>query len=146
MGDFTPVDCDLAKGISIREPPIKFGICPSIAPLSLQQCLQFPTMVLYFTTTLFRSNIWDASKTQERNMIRINPKRRFHVSNRLALVGALTLALTFFTGMDGMQDDAYSAMNESSIASTEMTSETNDSDTADRRKRFSISRLLFGHG
>ena len=76
-------------------------------------------------------------------MIRIKPARRFRVSNRLALVGALTLALTLFTGVN---DTREADMQSARLAAVELSSQDEVAGPDDRRKRFSISRLLFGHG
>ena len=76
-------------------------------------------------------------------MIRLKAKRRFRISNRLALVGALTLALTLFTGVNETgQSNSQPNLN----ASAESHSHDNAAAPAERSKRFSISRMLFGHG
>ena len=78
-------------------------------------------------------------------MIRIKPTRRFRVSNRLALVGALTLSLTLFTGIDGMQDETTANIADTNVT-LQAAQDNNEAEPAERRKRFSVSRLLFGHG
>jgi hypothetical protein len=108
--------------------------------------LLFWLVLLYFTTTLIRSNIWHAKSTQEKTMIRIRPKRRFHISNRLALVSALALSLTLFSGVDGLQNGTPEGASQAKAVETQPTEVNDGSDPAERRKQFSISRLLFGHG
>ncbi|MGA0266156.1 MAG: hypothetical protein ACO3KY_09750 [Lysobacterales bacterium] len=76
-------------------------------------------------------------------MIRLKAKRRFRISNRLALVGALTLALTLFTGAN---EPGQLDLQPNLSASTESHSHGNTAAAAERSKRFSISRMLFGHG
>jgi hypothetical protein len=78
-------------------------------------------------------------------MIRIKPTRRFKVSNRLAFVGAMALSLTLFTGVDGLNDAGSQGQNQAALAAQTQPHD-DSSDPAERRKRFSISRLLFGHG
>ena len=76
-------------------------------------------------------------------MIRLKAKRRFRISNRLALVGALTLALTLFTGVN---ETGQSNLQPNLNASAESHSHDTAAAPAERSKRFSISRMLFGHG
>ena len=79
-------------------------------------------------------------------MLRINPGKRLHVSNRLALAAALALALTLFTGMDGMQDPASAETVPPASLLAEANAADDSEDASRRTKRFSVSRLLFGHG
>lgn len=75
-------------------------------------------------------------------MIRMRPQRRLHVPNRLALIGALVLTITLFSGFNG------SGTHESEFAAggTATQDATEQTEQAKHKKRFSVSQLLFGHG
>jgi hypothetical protein len=102
------------------------------------------TVILHYNTIQIEH--LERVKTQDKTMIRIKPTRRIHVSNRLALAGALTLSLTLFTGMDGMHKAASESVNDTAVTAVQPNNDSKENDPAERSKRFSISRLLFGHG
>ncbi len=77
-------------------------------------------------------------------MIRIRPQKRITISNRVALIGAVVVCLTLLPitprEADLSGSTAVSAMVPAEAHKAEPI------DTVVREKRFSISRLLFGHG
>ena len=76
-------------------------------------------------------------------MIRLKATRRFHISNRLALVSALTLALTLYSGTN---EPMHSEFQSAASVNTDVTVAEAIAGPDEQHKRFSISRLLFGHG
>jgi hypothetical protein len=86
-------------------------------------------------------------KKLDRTMIRLIPKRRFHVSNRLAILAALILAVTSFTGIPGKgPNDQNSAANEVTTVSLQADKQANTGNSTTRKRKLNISVLLFGHG
>ena len=77
-------------------------------------------------------------------MIRLRFHHRTRVSNRLAILGALLLALTAFSGFDG--NDIRQDMLPELAGSGTAQAASEASDTAQQPRRSSISRLLFGFG
>lgn len=77
-------------------------------------------------------------------MIRITPQRRFHVSNRAALVAALVLAVTAFAGLydSGSFDGSFN--DQTAAADSQV--DNNSSASASSKHKLSISLLLFGRG
>ena len=77
-------------------------------------------------------------------MIRLRFHQRTRVSNRIAILGALLLALTVFSGFDG--NDIQQDMLPELAGSGSAQAASEAADTAERPRRSSISRLLFGFG
>jgi hypothetical protein len=77
-------------------------------------------------------------------MIRIRPQKRIRISNRLALVGAAVVCLSLLPTTP-RESDLSGSTDVSAMVRAE-TQKTEPIDTLVRKKRFSISRLLFGHG
>jgi hypothetical protein len=77
-------------------------------------------------------------------MIRLTPQSRFHVSNRAAVLTALLLIFSSFTGLSSNQDfdQKYMDNPETSVAQSE---ENADNSTSNDRK-VNLSLLLFGRG
>ena len=77
-------------------------------------------------------------------MIRLTPQSRFHVSNRAAVLTALLLIFSSFTGLSNNQDfdQQYMDSPEASVAQSE---ENADNSTANDHK-VNLSLLLFGRG
>ena len=77
-------------------------------------------------------------------MIRTTPQRRFHVSNRAALLAALILVITSYVGFAGNKafEQKYT---EQTVAETATADSQSVSSTSNKRK-LSISLLLFGRG
>ena len=80
-------------------------------------------------------------------MIRLIPKRRFHVSNRLAVIAAVILAGTSFTGLPGKEstDPGFAIESEANVTLQAETN-ANTSNAATKKRKLNISVLLFGHG
>jgi hypothetical protein len=77
-------------------------------------------------------------------MIRTTPQRRFHVSNRLALMAALVLAVASFYGAS-QAPDGNSGYEQTTVAANTPADHQATSGTGTRRK-LSIGLLLFGRG
>ena len=77
-------------------------------------------------------------------MIRTTPQRRFHVSNRAALVAALVLAITAFTGL--YDSGAFDGSFKGQTAAADSQVDNNSSTSASSKRKVSISLLLFGRG
>ena len=94
----------------------------------------------YITSEVMHKNCKNLGNT----MIRLTPQSRFHVSNRAAVLTALLLIFSSFTGLSNNQDydQKYMDNPESSVAQSE---ENADNSTANDRK-VNLSLLLFGRG
>ncbi len=77
-------------------------------------------------------------------MIRLTPQSRFHVSNRAAVLAALLLIFTSFTGLSSNQDFDQKYMD-NPAASVAQSEENADHSTSNDRK-VNLSLLLFGRG
>jgi hypothetical protein len=77
-------------------------------------------------------------------MIRTTPQRRYHVSNRAALIAALVLALTSFAGV--YSSGSYDAQIEQQTVAAISQSDNDRSDSTVRKRKLSLSLLLFGRG
>ncbi|MFT5098301.1 MAG: orotidine-5'-phosphate decarboxylase [Lysobacterales bacterium] len=77
-------------------------------------------------------------------MIRKTANHRFHVSNHAAILAALILVFTSFTGFTANQDfdQQYMDKPEASVAQ----SAENAEDKASESRKLNISLLLFGKG
>ena len=77
-------------------------------------------------------------------MIRLTPQRRFHVTNKLAVLAAVILGLTSYTGF--ISDRSYDGQNfETQSVSVSQMEEDSSADPQKKRK-LNISSLLFGRG
>ena len=76
-------------------------------------------------------------------MIRMTPQSRFHVSNRAAMLAALLLVLTSFTGLsNGTSQDQQFAENAQAVTQA---NEKVANQTSNKRK-LNLSLLLIGRG
>lgn len=78
-------------------------------------------------------------------MIRLKPQRRVKISNRLALVGALSLALSTFPGFDSGDPATHGLASQEVAPSSEAVTEQ-AAERAPGKRGNSLSRLLFGRG
>jgi hypothetical protein len=77
-------------------------------------------------------------------MIRLKFHHRTRVSNRLAILGALLLGLTAFSGFNDTKLEQDMLPELAGSGTAQAASEA--ADAAERPRRSSISRLLFGFG
>ncbi len=77
-------------------------------------------------------------------MIKLTPKRKYHVSNRLAVVAALVLAITSDVGLVN-----GTVFNREYVEHASVTVNQQESQAVDisvKKRKLNISLLLFGHG
>lgn len=79
----------------------------------------------------------------EETMIRLTPQRRIHVSDRAAVLAAALLFIVSWMGFsEQTSTDANLNENQAMVAQTD----NKPVDTANAKRKLSISLLLFGKG
>ena len=94
----------------------------------------------YNTYKVTRKNRTNLDKT----MIRLKPQSRFYVSNRAALLTALVLVFSSFTGFSSNQDFDQQYLDNSEAVVAQSGENPDESVSKSRKKN--ISLLLFGRG
>jgi len=74
----------------------------------------------------------------------MTPQRRFHVSNRAALIAALVLAITSFAGL--YNGKAFNSGYEQNATTVTAQADNNAGASNSNKRKLSISLLLFGRG
>ncbi len=77
-------------------------------------------------------------------MIKLTPQRKYHVSNRLAILAALVLAITSYVGFVNGTAFDREYVEHASVAESQQESQAVD--TTVKKRKLNISLLLFGHG
>jgi len=78
-------------------------------------------------------------------MIRLTPQRRPRISNRVALVAALALALVTYAGYLTTRGSAQLPGATGNVAAIQSEERANG-DPPERKRKLSVSLLLFGRG
>ena len=77
-------------------------------------------------------------------MIRLTPKRRYHVSNRLAFFAAMVLALTAYFGLVNGTTFNREYVEHVTVAVSNQDNQVTEPSV--KKRKLNISLLLFGHG
>ncbi len=77
-------------------------------------------------------------------MIRLTPQRKYHVSNRLAVIAALALAISSYVGFTNSTAVSQEYVEHASVTVNRQDNQAVD--TSVKKRKLNISLLLFGHG
>ncbi len=77
-------------------------------------------------------------------MIKLTPQRKYHVSNRLAVLAALVLVITSYVGF--VNGTAFDREYVEHASVTVNQQESQAVDTSVKKRKLNISLLLFGRG